>query len=157
MKRIESILTARETVAHAYHKFLANCPHVELPLASVPAGRISWFVYVIRPHESCTRVERDAVLRHFASAGIGCGRYFAPIHMQPSYRAWRSSYSLPVTESVSARTLALPFFNKLSQTDVQEVCAVLSEALECLTEPHFSGKSTKGAHDPYRRKSSNGD
>src|ERR1700735_4006161 len=157
MKRIESTRPARWPGAPAYHKFLANCPHVELPLASVPAGRISWFVYVIRLHKSRTRVERDAVLRHFASAGIGCGRYFAPIHMQPSYKAWRSSYSLPVTESVSARTLALPFFNKLSQTDVQEVCAVLSEALECLTEPHFSGQSTKGAHDPYRRKSSNGD
>jgi perosamine synthetase len=156
MKRIESILTARETVARAYHKFLANCPHVELPLASVPAGRISWFVYVVRLHERCTRVERDAVLRHCASAEIGCGRYFAPIHMQPSYRAWRNSYSLPVTESVSARTLALPFFNKLSQTDVQHVCAVLREALECLTEPHFSGKLTKGAHDPHRRESSNG-
>jgi perosamine synthetase len=34
MKRIESILTARETVAGAYHKFLANCPHVELPLTA---------------------------------------------------------------------------------------------------------------------------
>ena len=149
MKRIESILTARETVARVYHKLLANCPHVELPLASVSAGRISWFVYVVRLRERFTRIQRDAVLKHFASAEIGCGRYFAPIHLQPSYRAWRSSYSLPVTESVSARTLALPFFNKLSQTDVQHVCAVLREALECRTEPHFCGKSTKGAHDPY--------
>jgi dTDP-4-amino-4,6-dideoxygalactose transaminase len=54
----------------------------------------------------------DLILKHFASAEIGCGRYFAPIHMQPSYGAWRNSYFLPVTESVSARTLALPFFNK---------------------------------------------
>jgi perosamine synthetase len=128
MKRIESILTAREAVAHAYHQLLSNCADVELPPVSVPQGRISWFVYVVRLHERFTGIHRNAVLKHFASAEIGCGSYFAPIHMQPSYGAWRNSYFLPVTESISARTLALPFFNQLSETDVQQVCAVLREA-----------------------------
>jgi len=77
----------------------------------VPQGGISWFVYVVRLHERFTSAQRDAVLEHIASTGIGCGRYLAPIHMQPSYGARRNSYFLPVTESVSARTLALPFFN----------------------------------------------
>ena len=40
--------------------------------------------------------------------------------------------------------------------DVQPVCTFLREALECLAEPYFSGKSTKGAYDRYRRESSNG-
>lgn len=144
MKRIESMLTAREAVACTYRKLLANCPHIELPLTFIPEGRISWFVYVVRLHERFSRVERDTVLKIFASAEIGCGRYFAPIHMQPSYRAWRNSYSLPVTESVSARTLALPFFNKLRQTDVQLICAVLTESLACLTEEHFVDEGSKG-------------
>ena len=129
MKRIESILTAREA---------DNCTDILLPPAYAPQGRISWFVYVVRLHERFTRAQRDAVLKHFASAEIGCGRYFAPIHMQPSYGAWRNSYFLPVTESVSARTLALPFFNKLTQADVQHICAVLRETLERLTKPNFS-------------------
>ncbi|MGA8440716.1 MAG: DegT/DnrJ/EryC1/StrS family aminotransferase [Candidatus Sulfotelmatobacter sp.] len=128
MKRIEGMLTAREAVARAYHQLLGNCAAVVLPPASVPQGRISWFVYVVRLHERFTEAQRDTVLQHFASAEIGCGRYFAPIHMQPSYAAWRNSCFLPVTESVSARTLALPFFNKLRQTEVQQVCAVLREA-----------------------------
>jgi perosamine synthetase len=129
MKRIESMLTAREAVARAYHQLLDNCTDILLPPAYAPQGRISWFVYVVRLHERFTRAQRDAVLKHFASTGIGCGRYFAPIHMQPSYGAWRNSYFLPVTESVSACTLALPFFNKLTQTDVQHICAVLRETL----------------------------
>jgi perosamine synthetase len=132
MKRIESMLTARETVARTYHQLLGNCTDVVLPPAYVPQGRISWFVYVVRLHERFTRAQRDAVLEHFASVEIGCGRYFAPIHMQPSYGAWRNSYFLPVTESVSARTLALPFFNKLTQTEVQHICAVLKESLSNL-------------------------
>ena len=128
INRIESILTARETVARAYHQQLGNTTDIVLPSLSVQQGRISWFVYVVRLHERFTRIQRDAVFKHFASAEIGCGRYFAPIHMQPSYRAWRNSHCLPVTESVSARTLALPFFNKLAQTDVQRICDVLLEA-----------------------------
>src|ERR1700722_12673867 len=128
IKRIENILTARETVARTYHQLLNDCKDVVLPPASIPQGRISWFVYVVRLQERFTGAQRDAVLKAFASAEIGCGRYFAPVHMQPSYRAWRNSYFLPVTESVSARTLALPFFNKLRPTDVQHICGLLREA-----------------------------
>lgn len=128
MKRIETMLTARETVAHAYQQVLGNCTDVVLPPPYVPGGRISWFVYVVRLQEKFTRVQRDAILEDLASAEIDCGRYFAPIHMQPSYRAWRNSCFLPVTESVSARTLALPFFNKLSAADVHRICTVLREA-----------------------------
>jgi perosamine synthetase len=151
MKRIEGMLTARETVARTYHQLLGNCTDVVLPPASVPQGRISWFVYVVRLREGFSRIQRDAVLQHFASAEIGCGRYFAPIHMQPSYGAWRNSCFLPVTESVSARTLALPFFNKLRQTDVQHICAVLREILERLTKPQFSSTSGTGSQHPYGR------
>src|ERR1700692_2339648 len=125
IKRIESIITARETAARTYHQLLNNCKEIVLPPASISQGRISWFVYVVRLHERFTGAQRDAVLKAFASAEVGCGRYFAPIHMQPSYSAWRNSYFLPVTESVSARTLALPFFNKLTPTDVQHICGLL--------------------------------
>jgi perosamine synthetase len=128
LKRIEDILIARETVARAYHQLLERCKDVVLPLAYAPQGRISWFVYVVRLHERFTRAQRDEVLKHLNSAEIGCGRYFAPIHMQPSYRAWRHSHCLPVTESVSAHTLALPFFNKLMQADVEHICGVLRQA-----------------------------
>jgi perosamine synthetase len=124
-KRIDKILTTRETIARYYYELLEGCTDVVLPPAHAPAGRISWFVYVVRLHERFARADRDAVFEGFISAGIGCGRYFAPIHMQPSYAAWRDSYSLPVTESVSARTLALPFFNQLTPADVREVCEVL--------------------------------
>jgi perosamine synthetase len=132
MKRIESILAARESVARRYRQILGNCPDVVLPPASFPLGRISWFVYVIRLHERFTKVQRDLMLKHFAAAEIGCGRYFAPIHLQPSYLEWRNAYALPVTESVAERTLALPFFNRLTETDMQHVCTVLRESCERL-------------------------
>jgi perosamine synthetase len=131
MKRIESMLKQRETVARTYHQLLETCGDVILPIASIPQGRISWFVYVVRLQERFTSAQRDGVLSRLASAEIACGRYFAPIHRQPCYEAWRNLYFLPVTESVSARTLALPFFNKLAKTDLERISSALRGA--CLT------------------------
>ncbi|HEY6769754.1 MAG TPA: DegT/DnrJ/EryC1/StrS family aminotransferase [Candidatus Sulfotelmatobacter sp.] len=134
MKRIETILTTRATIASTYHQLLENCTDLVRPPVAIPKGRISWFVYVVRLHERFTRAQRDAILRQLATAEIGCGRYFAPIHMQPSYEAWRHSSKLPITESVSARTIALPFFNKITRADLLNVCSVLTNACTAMFE-----------------------
>jgi perosamine synthetase len=66
-----------------------------------------------------------------ASRGIGCGRYFAPLHRQPLYAAYAGHGSdLNVTEQVAPRTLALPFFNRLTDDEIAEVCRNLREAIE---------------------------
>ncbi|MGH9351116.1 MAG: DegT/DnrJ/EryC1/StrS family aminotransferase [Terriglobia bacterium] len=62
---------------------------------------------------------------------LGCGRYFGPIHWQPAYRsAPPPGVCLPVTEQAASRTLALPFFNRITGEQMDEVCAALLEALE---------------------------
>ena len=50
----------------------------------LPHGEISWFVYVVRVPE---QVDRNQIQTHSASRGIATGRYFAPIHLQPCWRA----------------------------------------------------------------------
>jgi perosamine synthetase len=62
-----------------------------------------------------------------AERGIACGRYFAPIHLQPAYRS--GSWHLPVTEQVADRVIALPFFNALSEPQMDEVCGELRECI----------------------------
>jgi perosamine synthetase len=69
------------------------------------------------------------VMRGLAAAGIASGRYFAPIHLQPSYAAWRNSANLPVTEAEASRTIALPFFNNLEAGAVDMVCDTLGHLL----------------------------
>jgi perosamine synthetase len=63
--------------------------------------------------------------------GIASGRYFAPIHLQPAWRAHSggNTASLPVTESIAQRTLALPFFNHITFGQQEEVAAALGEAI----------------------------
>lgn len=128
MSRLEQILHKRAAVASAYHQRLSRYQELTLPPLSVADGRVSWFVYVVRLHTSA-HLERHAVMRGLAAAGIASGRYFAPIHLQPSYAAWRNSANLPVTEAEAARTLALPFFNHLEAGAMDKVCETLGRLL----------------------------
>jgi perosamine synthetase len=125
LKRIEPILQQREKVARQYQQSLAEISGLILPATDVPNTRISWFVYVVRLDASFTEADRDSIIATLTKKGIGCGRYFAPIHMQPSYAAWRNSTALPVTEAQASRTIALPFFNRITEDEISQVSDTL--------------------------------
>jgi perosamine synthetase len=126
LKRIDEILDRREAIAREYHKRLGGNPSLQLPALSVPRRRISWFVYVVRLNSRFDRSHRDRIWEEMRSRGIGCGRYFAPIHLQPIYR---SAAHLPITEAVADRVLALPFFNRITETQIDEVCDTLNKII----------------------------
>jgi perosamine synthetase len=128
--RIESILERRRRVAEEYDRRLRSCPELVLPQLAMPDRSISWFVYTVRLADEFTGAERDAIRQSLIDRDIGCGRYFAPIHLQPSYRSVPSAkLRLPVTESQAGRTLALPFFNRITSEQLAEVCDCLIEAV----------------------------
>jgi perosamine synthetase len=130
LKRLESILERREAVAREYHRRLESQPDLELPAIALPRRRISWFVYVLRLRERFAASQRDHIIQEMASRGIACGRYFAPIHLQPAYRSQpHRCMTLTHTESIAPRTLAIPFFNNISVEQIEDVCQTLGEVL----------------------------
>jgi perosamine synthetase len=130
MRRLESILARREAVARVYHAHLEQINDIVRPMIDLTNGRISWFVYVVRLAEPFTRDQRNEIMHRLHQQGIGCGRYFAPIHTQPAYREYSVRHSLPVTECISERTLALPFFNQLSEPQIQVITDALGWAIQ---------------------------
>jgi len=127
LKRLKEILGKREAVACAYNQRLRSFQDLTLPRLALPDARISWFVYVVRV---AAHLDRDAIVRDLTAAGIGCGRYFAPIHLQPCYAGWRNSADLAVTEAEASRTIALPFFNNIETAALDQVCANLGRLLQ---------------------------
>jgi perosamine synthetase len=133
--RIDEMLALRRDAAARYDAMLGGVAGLERPPLNLPNRTISWFVYVVRLPEA---VDRDQVQSFLARRGIESGRYFAPIHLQPAWLqpAWRAHPSagateLPITESIARRTLALPFFNRISPAQQQEVSTALREAIDC--------------------------
>lgn len=128
LARIEEILARREQIARRYGALLRDCPALHLPALQVPNQRLSWFVLVVRLADRFSAPDRGRIVQTLAEQGIATGRYFAPIHLQPAYSGSRR-FPLPVTEAVAQRTLALPFFNRLTESQIARVCAALRSAL----------------------------
>ncbi len=130
LKRIDAILSRREEIARNYHERLKGIGNLRLPTLEAPRRKLSWFVYVVRLSGALTQSHRDWIMHEMQRRGIGCARYFAPIHLQPAYRsACQPSMDLRVTEFETSRCLALPFFNRLQDEQIAEVCENLGELL----------------------------
>ncbi len=130
LERLEEILRKRERVAQMYNERLQEIQGVRIPYVA-PYVKISWFVYVIRLGEEYTQADRDRILKELCAHGIGCSNYFSPIHLQPFYRELfgYKPGDFPVTESVAARTIALPFYNNLTEAQVDYVVTTLKALL----------------------------
>ncbi len=133
LERIDEMLAARAQVAAWYDEELAaQAPEVVRP-ATPPAGMTrSWFVYVVQLPAGYAEEQRNALITQLRGRGIGCNQYFPCIHLQPLYRD-ELGYGpgmFPVTESVSARSIALPFYNRLPRAHVQQVVAELAAWLK---------------------------
>jgi perosamine synthetase len=127
LERLDEILTLRSEVAARYGELLRGLD-VELPCEDDGDHRRSWFVYVVlfRNHSA-----REAAVATFEREGIGCNRYLPSIHLQP-YMRERYGFGeglCPVSEDVSSRSLALPFFTGMVAAAQERVAEVLAAAL----------------------------
>jgi perosamine synthetase len=129
MERIGEILEKRERVAGRYNQKLSTIEEVQIPYISPDTTRMSWFVYVIRLEKS---INRYGVIKYLNREGVQCKPYFTPIHLQPFYKdmfGFRKG-DFPITEDVSARTIALPFFNNLKEEQIDYVVEKLKEGIK---------------------------
>ncbi len=131
MRRLDEIIIKRQRVADMYMSRLMANHDVILPTVH-DLTRMSWFVFVVRLANSYTREERDRVIAGLTRHDIGAKDYFPCIHMQPFYRE-RFGYGpgdFPIAESVSTRTIALPFHNDIPESDVDHVVHALKHMLD---------------------------
>ncbi|MCY2952469.1 MAG: DegT/DnrJ/EryC1/StrS family aminotransferase [Planctomycetota bacterium] len=140
MQRLDELLDNRRRVAHHYIDRLMTSRYLILP--TIPDDTaMSWFVFVVRLCDLFDSETRDNIIKELRTEGIGCSNYFPPIHVQP-YIAKQFGYKtgdFPVCEYVAARTLALPFFGKITNRQIDSVC----ETLEAILERVLLGKKDR--------------
>lgn len=127
IKRLNEILAKRNKVAEIYKKKLSRVPEITPPFVA-PDVNISWFVFVIRLP---IKINRDNVMKYLLNQGIECRPYFTPIHLQPFYQEMFGFQpgDFPITEEVSNTTLALPFYNNLTEKEIDYVLNHLEKAV----------------------------
>ncbi|HXS34622.1 MAG TPA: DegT/DnrJ/EryC1/StrS family aminotransferase [Solirubrobacterales bacterium] len=147
VEKLDTMLAERARVASLYEDALSQADFV-VPLAyrdktrshrGVAAGgvkvpisgrgqeRRSWFVYAIQLNEG---IDRDATIARLAERGVASKAYLPCIHLFPHLRelGYREG-QFPVAEAASARSLALPFFPTMSESQVSRVCEALAESI----------------------------
>ncbi len=127
LEKLDAMLERRSRVADLYAERLAGIEGVEAPIAGHGEERRSWFVYVVR---LAPEVDRDAVIAKLAERGVAGKAYLPCIHLFPHLR--ELGYhpgQFPVAEEASARSLALPFFTAMTESQVARVCEALADSL----------------------------
>ncbi|MFG0315399.1 MAG: DegT/DnrJ/EryC1/StrS family aminotransferase [Phycisphaerales bacterium] len=127
MQRLDELIQLRNDTANRYVERLLDVPELTLPTIDSECSVMSWFVFVVRLAAGYTREERDRVIAGLRMHEIGAGDYFPCIHLQPIYQRAMGfgEGSYPIAESVSQRTIALPFFSGMSHRDIDIVAQTL--------------------------------
>ena len=124
VERLDQLLGARAAAARLYDDALRDLD-VTLPH---PDPNRSWFVYVIQLPAG---VDRDKAIVTLQGKGIETKPYLPSIHLMSFYKerfGWREG-QFPVCEDSSRRSLALPFFGGLSESQVARVADAIAALL----------------------------
>jgi UDP-2-acetamido-2-deoxy-ribo-hexuluronate aminotransferase len=117
-------LAARERIARYYDSRLGNA--VVTP-ARVPDSTSAWAIYAILLRDAAGR---DQVQASMKSAGVPTAIYYPrPLHLQPAYRDQHDGTTLPVSEDLAERILALPIHPDLTEADAAHICDSLLAAV----------------------------
>jgi perosamine synthetase len=128
LARIDRTLLRRKQLARWYCDRLSRIGEIDL-VHEKPAEEIGWFTYPVKLAERFSQKDRDTLWAELNAAGVGCARYFAPLHRQPVMQGRIKVPSMPLTDSVASRTFQLPFFNQLTEQQIDLVCEKLETAL----------------------------
>ena len=138
MRRLDEMIKKRQQVAQWYWDRLGGHKDLVLPTIEEDVS-MSWFVYVVRLAPSYKAEERDSIIRGLRAHDVGASDYFPCIHLQTHFRSPSGSLSylsphspgmFPVAESVSNRTIALPFYNDMTKKDVDIVATTLEVMIQ---------------------------
>jgi perosamine synthetase len=128
LEHLDEMLAGRARVAAAYGEALSGIEGLQLPCPEIGQVRRGWFVYVVQLPAG---FDRDGVVRALGERSIPSKPYFPAVHLMSYYREQfgHREGEFPVCEDVAARSIALPFFPEMTETQVEQVAEALHDVL----------------------------
>ena len=131
LDRLDDMLAARAQVAGWYRAALAGLASergLALPCEDFGGDRRGWFVFVV---QLPLGVDRDATIMALREVGVQSKPYLPAIHLMSFYRELYGHRpgEFPIAEEVAERSVALPFFPALSESQVTRVAEALERVL----------------------------
>ena len=132
LARVEELNERRGELSALYDRLLTDIngiSHIQSP--SYP-HKNSYHLYIVILDIDRLSITRDGFVDELKKRNIGTGIHFRPVHTQEYYRetAGYQKGSLPETEWVGDRLFSLPLFPTMTEQDVEDVSAAISDVLE---------------------------
>ena len=114
--------------ARRFADALSGIEGLTLPCPETGRVRRGWFVYVVQLPRGR---DRDGVVRSLATRGVPSKPYFPAVHLMSYYRErfGHREGQFPVCEDVAARSIALPFFPEMTESQVEQVAEAVRDVL----------------------------
>jgi len=126
--KLPRFVERRRAIAALYD---AALPGLSPVLQTCPngAGDPALHLYTVQIDFAALGRERKAVMDDLRALGIGTQVHYIPVHLQPYYAARYGVERLPGAETWHERTLSLPIFPGMADSDVGRVAEALSMVL----------------------------
>jgi perosamine synthetase len=124
--RLPAMVQRRRALAARYHEALASIPGLR-PVRDPAYGTTNFqSFWVVLPDDFPG--SRNGVLAALAARGVSARRGIMASHLEPAY-AGHPHVPLPVTEHLTGRSLILPLYHDLSESDQDQVLDAVREAV----------------------------
>jgi len=133
LSRLPGFIARRTEIVREYNESLTGLPFLTTPGLREPADadQISWHLYTVQIDFDTLGMTRTEVMLWLRERVIGSQVLYIPVHLQPWYRQTYGYQpgKCPVAEGYYRRTLSLPLYPRMSNTDVQQVIDAMHELL----------------------------
>jgi dTDP-4-amino-4,6-dideoxygalactose transaminase len=128
LRKLDGFQQRRREIVQAYTRAFAGVDALELPAERAEVEH-AWHLYVLRLRPGTLSIGRDRFIEELTARNIGTSVHFIPLHLQPYYRQ-KYQYlptAFPVAYQNYQRMLSLPLHPLLSDQDVEDVIAAVSD------------------------------
>ena len=125
LRKLDRMIARRRILARRYQDLLADIPGLAI-MHDPPYGTTNYQGFlVVLPHGF--PMPRNELLRRLADVSVSARRGVMAVHLEPAYSD-QSCTPLPVTEWLTANSLALPLFHELTEEQQDLVVSMIRSA-----------------------------
>ena len=122
MDRIDDMLASRRRNAHQLRAGLADIPGLHLQKLTVSEQDHAWHQFCLTIDAEVFGCTRDELIRRLAENGIASAVHYPRcVHQQPVIEELYGQQTLPVSEGLTEKILALPVHHALKTEEVNRI------------------------------------
>ena len=112
-ERLSDTIEKKVSINVKFRELLSECDQIHFPFSSEHTYRV--------PHRVLIEVDEPENLKtYLATKGIGCRRFYIPMHRQP---CCNKRGNFPNSENAYSRGLCLPSYPMLTTDQIEYICA----------------------------------